>query len=458
MKYKVELLALSALSGISAIQAKPKDGLATLPNIIFIMADDLGIGDLGCYGQQIIKTPNIDKLAGDGMRFTQHYSGSTVSAPSRCCLLTGKHTGHAFIRSNKDSLCLTDNEKYDYPLKADEVTIAELLKTSHYATACIGKWGLGGPGTEGHPNQQGFDYFFGYLGQRHAHKYFPDFLFENEEKIVLNKAVYSHDLIMDKALGFIHENAKKPFFIYLTPTIPHAELVLPEGEKNVYEGQFPETPYINNWPGGYGSQQSPRATYAGMVGRLDSDVGRILKALQEEGIAENTLVIFTSDNGVHAEGGNDPYFFHSNGSFRGIKRDLYEGGIRTPFIACWPDKISPGSISFHVSAFWDFLPTVCEIAGVKVPKETDGISFLPELTKNGKQKEHAALYWEFHEQGGKKAVLKDNWKLIQLKVKDPDNTYFELYNLSADPGENANVAAQFPDKIAKLMPYLENRK
>lgn len=421
------------------------------PNVIYIMADDLGIGDLGCYGQQFTKTPGIDKLAANGVRFAQHYAGCTVSAPSRCSLMTGKHTGHAFIRGNK-GIVDAEGRRFDYPLADNEVTVGEILKKRNYATACIGKWGMGGPNTEGHPNKQGFDYFFGYLGQANAHRYYPQFLFENNTLINLDKKVYSHDLIMEKALGFIEQNADKPFFLYLTPTIPHADLILPEGELGEYDGMFHEKPF----PGpGYTAQPKPRATFAAMVSRLDRDVQRVMDLLEAKGIADNTLVVFTSDNGTHVEGGHDPEFFQSNGAFRGHKRDLYEGGIRTPFIVHWPEKIKGGTVSYHVSAFWDFLPTMCDLIGEPVPVESDGISYLPALTGEGEQKKHEYLYWEFLEQGGKKAALKDNWKLISLQVNDPSKTYVELYNLNADPSEQMNAAAQYPEKVKELSRIIE---
>lgn len=412
------------------------------------MADDLGMGDLGCYGQKVIKTPAIDTLAAHGMKFTQHYSGSTVSAPSRASLLTGLHTGNAFIRGNK-GVKDVDNVSYDYPLPEEIETVAKIAQRADYATACIGKWGLGAPQSSGHPNKQGFDYFFGYLGQANAHRYYPNFLHENENKVYLQKAVYSHDTIMSKALEYIEEKAKggRPFFLYLTPTIPHADLILPEGQIGEYDGLFPETPY----KGGYTAQDKPRATFAAMVSRLDRDVARIMKALKDNQIEKNTIVIFTSDNGTHKEGGHDPFFFHSSGGFRGTKRDLYEGGIRTPFIVHWPEKIAPKSVSFHLSAFWDFLPTVCEIVGQPIPQNTDGISYLPALTGEGKQKQHEYLYWEFHEQGGKQAVrLPDGWKLIKLHVNDSSKTSYELYNIAYDPTEQSNVAHQYPQQVSKL--------
>ncbi|MDH6304189.1 arylsulfatase A-like enzyme [Parabacteroides sp. PF5-5] len=437
--------------GVSGIMAQDQ-GNEQAPNVIYIMADDLGIGDLGCYGQRFIKTPAIDKLAANGIRFAQHYSGSTVSAPSRCSLMTGKHTGHSFIRGNK-GVVSEEGDSFDYPLAANEITVGEIMKRKHYVTACIGKWGMGGPHTEGHPNSQGFDYFFGYLGQANAHRYYPRFLFENQTKVNLNKQVYSHDLIMGKVLDFIRENAGKPFFLYLTPTIPHADLIVPDDELGEYDGMFDEKPFPQ---GGYTAQPKPRATFAAMVSRLDRGVQQIMNLLESKGIAENTIVIFTSDNGTHIEGGHNPFAFNSSGGFRGHKRDLYEGGIRTPFIVSWPKKISKGLVSYHVSAFWDFLPTMCDLIGEQVPLGVDGLSYLPELTKSGEQKKHDYLYWEFHEEGGKQAVIKDNWKLITFNVNNPGKAYMELYNLNADPSEQLNAVTQYPEKVRELKTHIES--
>lgn len=441
---KLTLLTLFATGlPFSAVALETADADGGRPNIIYIMADDLGIGDWGCYGQKVIKTSAIDALAANGIRFAQHYAGCTVSAPSRCSLLTGQHTGHSFIRGNKDVVDAEGN-RFDYPIPDSVLTVAEIMKRHGYTTACVGKWGLGGPDTEGHPNNQGFDYFFGYLGQANAHRYYPRFLYENNRRIELNREVYSHDLIMEKALSFVGENADKPFFLYLTPTIPHADLILPDGTLGEYDGMFQEEPY----PGpGYTAQPKPKATFAAMVSRLDQGVGKLLELLDEKGLLNNTIVIFTSDNGTHREGGHQPDAFDSNGPFRGNKRDLYEGGIRTPFIAQWPGHIQPGSVTFHVSAFWDFMATVCDLLGEAVPVQSDGISYLPALTGKGEQKRHTYLYWEFHEQGGKQALLKDNWKLIRLNAGKPALSYYELYNLNSDPAELLNVAEQYPERV-----------
>lgn len=424
------------------------------PNVIFILADDLGIGDLGCYGQERIKTPAIDNLAKEGMKFTQHYSGSTVSAPSRCVLLTGKHTGHSFIRGNKGYKA-EDGRHYDMNLATDEITVGDVFKTKDYITACVGKWGLGGPSAEGHPNKKGFDYFFGYLGQGNAHSYYPVQLFENNDVVKLDHKVYSHDLIMEKALGFIDKNADKPFFLYLTPTIPHADIVVPNNELFDYDGKFEEVPYPGS---GYRAQDKPRATFAAMVTRLDRDVQRVVDLLKEKGVLDNTIIIFTSDNGTHKEGGHDPRYFDSNGPFRGSKRDLYEGGIRTPFIVKWPGVVPEGAVSYQVSAFWDFMPTVCQLIQAKAPASIDGISYLPTLTGKGKQQQHDYLYFEFHEQGGKQAVIKDGWKLLRLQVNNPEKEKYELYNLNADPGEVANVLKQYPEKTAQFKKIMQQSR
>ena len=427
------------------------------PNIIFILADDLGYGDLGCYGQKDIETPNIDKLAAEGILFTDHYAGSTVCAPSRCCLMTGNHTGHACIRGNREVKPMGQE-----PLPAGTVTVAGVLKEAGYSTALIGKWGLGAPESTGIPNRQGFDYFYGYLCQRHAHNYYPEFLFKNGDRVPLEgnmvenprpdgagaavkKAKYSHDLIVREAMSFIARNSTKPFFLYLALTIPHAN------NQAGKEGMEVPTdaPYSNrDWP----AQQK---NHAAMITRMDRDIGTIMAQLKELGIDGNTLVIFSSDNGPHREGGADPEFFKSSGHLRGIKRDLYEGGIRVPMIARWPGKIREGAVSDHVSAFWDFLPTAAEIAGVNVPGSIDGISYLPALLGKEQQKKHEYLYWEFHEgRASKQAVRMGKWKAVRLRPSAP----LELYDLSTDIGEKNNIASIFPDIVEKIDDYLEGAR
>ncbi len=436
-------LSLAGLAAIGTVTAANKN--ETKPNIVFILADDMGIGDVGCYGQRQIQTPNIDRLAENGMRFTHHYAGSTVSAPSRCALLTGRDTGHGYIRGNHGSA-----EGFDSALPADETTVAELLKTQGYATACVGKWGLGGPNSSGCPNNKGFDYFFGYLSQGAAHRYYPEYLFENNDKVYLNGKVYSHFMIMDKGVEFMRNHADQPFFIYFAITPPHADLDYPDIIQ--YDGKFEEKSYVNKAKNGKGyiSQPKPRATYAAMVSEIDRNVGRVIDELEALGVLDNTIVIFSSDNGVHCVGGHDPNYFDSNSHFRGIKRDLYEGGVRTPFVVRWDGKVKRGSTTDHISAFWDFLPTVCDIAGIKTPEKTEGISYLPTLVGRHKQKKHSHIYYEFYEQGGKQSILKDGWKLVRLNLDTPEKIVEELYNLDKDEGETQNLAAQYPDKVAEL--------
>lgn len=429
------LVLIISMVGVNAQSEK-------LPNVIFIMADDLGIGDLGSYGQKHIKTPYLDQLAKQGVRFAQHYAGAPVCGPSRASLITGQHTGNTAIRGNK--LVGAADDLFDFPLPAKEVTLAEIMKQRNYATACIGKWGLGGPDSEGSPNKQGFEYFFGFLNQAAAHKHYPEFIYENAEKLAYNKKIYAHDAMEQKALEFIDKNHSKPFFLYFVPTIPHAELKVPEDNVGIYDGLFPEKPFAGDPTGkGFSPQAKPIATYAAMISRLDETVGKIMSRLQDLGIDKNTLIIFTSDNGVHDKGGYNPDILDSNGPFRGVKRDMYEGGIRSPFIVKWPAKITAGTSNFHVSAFYDLLPTLCDIIKVPQPKNTDGISFLPALTGIGKQPKHDFLYWELHENGGLQAVLKNNWKLIRFNA-DTKKYRYELYNLNSDPGEMMDVASQYP--------------
>ncbi len=445
-------VATIAANGFAMGMAKDKE---TRPNIIYIMADDLGYGDLGCYGQTKIKTPNIDRIAAEGMKFTDYYAGSTVCAPSRCSLMTGLHTGHTFIRGNREV-----QPEGQCPMPAETVTVAKLMQKAGYRTGMMGKWGLGGPGTEGEPNNQGFDYWFGYNCQRQAHSFYPQHLWRNQEKVILEKnkdgkrQTYSHDLIADEALGFIKRNKDKPFFLYLPFTIPHAELAVPEDSLSEYKSKFEEKTHKG---GHYYKQDSPRAAYAAMVTRMDGDVGRILKLLNELGIGDNTIVMFTSDNGPHGEGGNDHKFFNSNGPLKGMKRDLYEGGIRVPLVVRWPDKIRAGRVSDHIAAFWDLLPTCVELAGGKVSVKTDGISFAPEL-KGEPQKKHEYMYWEFHEQKGKQAVRMGKWKAVRLNVSNVPDGPIELYDLDADIEEQKNIAAKHPDMVAKMAAIMKSAR
>lgn len=421
-----------------------------LPNIVFVLVDDMGIGDIGCYyGQPKIKTPNLNELASKSLLFMQHYSGSTVSAPSRCSLLTGKHTGAAYVRGNRGVKTAEGN--FDLHLPEEETTVAEVLKQKGYATMCVGKWGLGGPKTSGSPINKGFDYFFGYLSQGDAHRYYPEYLYENEQKIKLGGRVYSHWMILDKGLDFIRTQKKgSPYFAYFAITPPHADLDYPDLSE--YQGQFPETPHINRTGrGGFKTQMAPKAAYAAMVTEIDRSVGEIIALLKERGEWENTIFVFSSDNGVHSVGGHDPEFFGSNGPFRGYKRDLYEGGIRTPFIVSWPKHIKEHRKTNHISAFWDFLPTVCDVVGVAVPDKANGISYLPTLLgKEDKQRKHEYVYHEFYEMGGKQSIIKDGWKLIRLHVSKPDKTVEELYYLPDDIGEKSNVIGNNRGKADEL--------
>ncbi len=431
-------------------------GQVEYPNVIYILVDDLGYADLGCYGQQIIQTPHIDAMAANGVQFTQHYAGCTVSAPSRCALMTGKHTGHTYVRGNKGMKC-TDGRVYDTAIPAEEFTLAELFKQRDYATACIGKWGLGGPETSGAPNNQGFDYFYGYLGQGFAHNYYPDFLHENNAIVCLDGKEYSHDLIEQKALNFITQNQDNPFFLYLTFTIPHAELLLPDEYMEDHLDKYEETPFVRADNGSYSSQEQPRAAFASMVERMDNSVGTINSLLKELGIDENTLVIFSSDNGAHHEGGADPQFFNSTGVYRGVKRDLYEGGIRVPMIAYWNGVIPAGVKNDEISAFWDMMPTFADLIGVDAPDYSDGVSILPALygePSGGSE----TLYWEFHEQGGKQAVRQGDWKLIRFKAKNKVKSYYELYNVVEDPSEKSNLASQRADLVELLSGIMDSSR
>jgi arylsulfatase A len=423
------------------------------PNIIYILADDLGYAELGCYGQKKIKTPNIDKLAAEGMRFTQHYSGNPVCAPSRCALMTGLHTGHAQIRANKEvggkeGWVLGSTIGGQWPIKADTVTVAKILKDAGYTTGAFGKWGLGRAGTTGDPNKQGFDHFFGYICQRQAHTYYPNHLWRDGEIewLEANKdgkeQVYSHDLIAQEALNFIRANKDHPFFLYVPFTIPHMALQVPEDSLAEYRGQWPDPPYKGDK--GYFAHSSPRACYAAMITRMDRDVGRIMSLLKELGLDENTLVIFTSDNGPTFNGGSDSAFFESAKPLRGLKGSVYEGGIRVPYIARWPGRIKEAGTNNHTSAFWDFLPTCCELIGEDPPKDIDGISMLPTLLgQNQRQKKHEYLYWELR---GQQAIRMGKWKALRLKP----GRKIELYDLDSDIAESKDLSDEHPEIVAQM--------
>lgn len=405
------------------------------PNILFILADDLGYGDPGCYGQQKMKTPHIDHLAAEGMKFTDFYAGATVCAPSRCCLMTGYHGGHGRIRGNKAAKTPEAMERI--ALQPEDTTVAEVLKKAGYSTGIFGKWGLGLEGTTGVPNKKGFDEWFGYLDQTHAHEYYPDFLWENEKKYPLHHQ-YSDDLFTERGVDFIKRHKSDPFFLYMAFTLPHAnnELFRATGNGN----QVPtDAPYTNEpWT-------QPNKDFAAMVTRLDDGVKALLDEVHRNNLDRDTLVIFTSDNGPQKEGGNDPEFFKSSGPLRGIKRDLYDGGIREPMIARWPGRIQEGSVTHFAGAFWDFMPTAAELARTTCPTSIDGISFLPALL--GKpQKPHEYLYWEFHERGYSQAVRMGDWKGVRPKTNAP----LELYDLKTDIGEKNNLAAAHPAEVKRI--------
>ena len=469
LKYAGAAAAAAALGRPAAAQPGRRP-----PNIVYILADDLGYGELGCYGQRKIRTPNIDRLAAEGMRFTQHYSGSPVCAPSRCTLLTGQHTGHAFVRDNYElGGWKKDSREGQLPLPPGTVTLARLLKQRGYRTCAIGKWGLGGPDTSGHPNLQGFDHWFGHLCQRVAHNYYPDHLWRNDQRVELEGnpwfpahqkldevpddprfyrrylgKQYAPDLMIAEALDFVRQNRDRPFFLYFATPVPHAALQVPEDSLAQYAGRFPETPYLGGK--GYLPHPTPRAAYAAMVSRMDRDIGRLVNLIDELGLGPDTLIIFASDNGPTFNGGADSAFFHSAGPLRGLKCSLYEGGIRVPMIARWSGHIRPGTTSAHVSAFWDVLPTVMEIVGGPVPEGLDGLSFAPTLLGRGQQRTHDYLYWEFRAYGGGQAVRIGPWKGLRLNIRKSDKPRIALYNLADDVGELYDVADQHPDIVARI--------
>lgn len=484
------IVALSMMAWLAPVSAAAEQP----PNIVYILADDLGYAELGCYGQTKIKTPNVDRLAAEGLRFTQHYCGNAVCAPSRCVLMTGKHPGHAYVRSNRSTkLPETIREEYglefpgQQPIPPWEVTIAEMLEQRGYATAAIGKWGLGNFGTTGAPNQQGFDLFFGYNCQAHAHTYYPGHLWRNTQKVKLDNDPpipghaplpdgvdpndpasyeqfkgedYSPDRMLDAALQFMRENKDGPFFVYFPSTIPHVALHVPDEELQPYLGKWEETPFTKEGGYGYTTHQTPRAAYAAMISRLDRDTGLLMKELRKLGLEENTLVLFSSDNGTtHLKKEVDYEFFDSVGPLRGLKGSLYEGGIRVPMIARWPGKIEPGTTTDHISAFWDVMPTLAEVAGVEPPSGIDGISFAPTLFgETQRQQQHDFLYWEFTGYGGQQAVRTGKWKGVRQGLRrrnNPNPLKIELYNLEQDIGESQDVAADHPGVVARIRKIMQ---
>lgn len=459
-----QILALSALFFLNSCAESKPNKAPSKPNIIYILADDLGYGDISSYGQKKFSTPNLDAMVANGMKFTQHYSGTSVCAPSRSSLMTGQHTGHTHIRGNKE--LGTEGQE---PLIGSSITIAEVMKEAGYVTGAFGKWGLGFVTTEGGATHQGFDEFFGYNCQRMSHRYYPTHVWHNEEKVMLkgndwtHKVTYAPDVIQEKTLEFIEHNSDKPFFAYVPIILPHAEMIAPEDpifEK--YKGKYEETPHTeesDNYTSDYGPnmtpkhycpQPTPHAAFAAMVDRLDMYVGQIVAKVNELGIAENTIIMFASDNGPHGEGGADPKFFNSAGGLKGMKRDLYEGGIRSPFIAVWPAKIKAGSTSDHISAFWDVMPTIADLGGVKTPTQSDGVSFLPTLLGSESQKNHEYLYWEFHGKEGRQAVRKGKWKAVAYRIENPKKATFELFDLDKDPSESHDIASQYPEVVKEM--------
>ncbi len=429
---------------------------ANAPNIVLIMADDLGYAELGCYGQDKIRTPRIDQLAAKGMRFTDFYSGNAVCAPSRCALMTGKHMGHAEIRDNREV-----KPEGQAPISAETVTVAELLKPHGYSTAAIGKWGLGMVGSSGDPNRQGFDLFYGFNCQRHAHNHYPTYVWKNDQRITLEGNTggatgkqFTHDLLEQECLEFIRRSKDQPFFLYVPFLIPHVAIQVPEDSLAEYAGKLADEPYDGK--SGYLPHPAPHAGYAAMVTRMDRSVGRIVDLVRELKLEDNTLIIFTSDNGgTHGRvGGADSAFFQSNGKFRGDKGKLYEGGIRVPFIARWTGHIPAGKTSELPAASYDLLATICDVAGVKTNDKTDGVSLLPTLLGTGKQIVHEFLYWEFPGYGGQQAVRMGEWKGIRPAL-GKGKTDVELYHLLTDPSEATNVAHEHPEVVAKIVGIME---
>lgn len=441
MKKNTVFLCLFLLTTVCIATRSFGDNGALRPNIIYILADDLGYGEVGYHGQKKIKTPELDKLAAGGMIFTSHYCGNAVCAPSRCSLMTGRHPGKAFIRSNSPSFPLGQT-----PIPADSETLAKLTKRAGYNTAIIGKWGLGarfpdGTRSPGHPLNQGFDHFFGYLDQRRSHNYYPDYLWNNDDKVQLDnkggqKNDYSHDLMTADALRWVQQqSADTPFFLYLAYCVPHVKYQVPD------QGQYKD----KRWKAHF-------RIHAAMTSRMDRDIGRLVDQLEKDGQLENTLIIFNSDNGAHGQQGSAA-FFKTSGQLRGIKRDLYEGGVRSPMLAYWKGTIKPGSTSDHLSAFWDMLPTFSELTGQPVEGEHDGISMVPTLIGKGEQQKHPYLYWELYEKKPNRGVRMGKWKGVISNLRK--SAAIELYDVTADIGEQKNLAAEYPEVVERIKRAME---
>ncbi len=461
----------------------PRQQAAQQPNIVYILADDLGYGELGSYGQKLIKTPHLDQLAVEGMRFTQHYSGSPVCAPSRCTLLTGMHTGNCYVRDNFELGGFPDSEERgQLPLKPGAFTLGRMLQDHGYATAVVGKWGLGGPGSTGAPNLQGFDFFYGYLDQKQAHNYYPTHLWRNAEWDTLRNEYfhphqrfegedpddpaaydrykgidYAPDLMALEAEQFIRNHAEEPFFLFMPHVAPHLALQVPDEELAQYDGLFDEAPDLGEH--GYLPHMRPRSAYAAMISRMDTHVGRILAVLDELDLREETLVIFSSDNGPTFLRSVDTELFDSSGPLRGGKGEVYEGGIRVPMIARWPGHIAPGSTSDKVTAFWDVIPTIAQVLGIETPSDLDGASFLSTLRGTGISMPESGMYWEYHGHGlnGAQATRMGDWKGVRLGGHKDVDAPIELYNLASDIGEQRDIASHHPDVVAQIRQIMDSR-
>jgi arylsulfatase A len=440
------------------------------PNVIYIFADDLGYGELGSYGQKKIRTPHLDQLAAEGMRFTQHYSGTPVCAPSRYNLMTGLHAGHSLIRNNGGGKEDEDGPKAS-ALPDSTTTIATLFKKAGYSTAAIGKWGLGNQNSSGSPLRHGFDRFYGFYSQTLAHNHYPDHLYNNDEKQLLSNQPldvhpklkknevqpadvekykgtdYATDRMTDNAIDFIDDHQKKPFFLYLAYTLPHVALQAPEADIEYYKKVFNEQPQL--YLRGYVPTYYPKSTYAAMITYLDKQVGIVMELLKKKGLDKNTIILFCSDNGPAQLNSDDGSFFNSTAGLRGIKRDLYEGGIREPFIVKWPGKIKAGTVSHHLSATYDMMATFGDLLKVPAPVN-DGVSILPTLLSNTKQHQHEFLYWEFPEKGGQVAVRMGKWKGIKVGLKKQKEPTWQLYDLDADRNEANDVASKHPEVLRRL--------
>lgn len=491
---KVRIRSILGCAG-SALVTIPAMGAGEKPNVVYIIMDDLGYGDLGCFGQEKIETPNIDRIRAEGIRFTQHYSGSPVSAPSRCVLMTGLHSGHAQIRhnneiasrgavNNHDSMFVHPELEGQAPLRAGTMTLGRMMQKAGYVTGCFGKWGLGYPGSEGEPNRQGFDRFYGYNCQRQAHTYYPPFLYADDRRVMLDNKVfnphymhlrdgedpndpanyerfyqkdYANDFIFDDLVRFVDANRNKPFFVMWTTPLPHVSLMAPKKWVDYYVEKFgDEKPYLGQ--SGYAACRYPRATYAAMVSYFDWQVGELLKKLEKDGILDNTLIFFTSDNGPTFNGGSDSPWFNSGGPFKSEygwgKCFPHEGGIRVPAVAMWRGHIKPGSETDHICCFQDMMPTLAEIAGINSPR-TDGISFVAAMCgQASSQKEHEYLYWEYPDQIGHIAVRMGKWKGIISGTKK-ENDEIRLYDLEKDIQELEDVSASNQEIVARIRAIIE---